>query len=218
MGSNTVKKIKEQLGMSPGKARSRLWTQLLFSMAQELGRDICFRCGEKIETLETFSVDHKQAWLDVSPDLFWKLENLAFSHRLCNGKAARRNPEAQRESIKRYWATINTAPEGTSWCMGCKDFLVLAEFHLNRSRIAGVQKYCIECRGKGIGRKNGEAMRKYRRPPREELMVMLDGDGYRELGQKLGVSNMTVLQWAKDENLTHIRASKRARVVQLVEQ
>jgi len=217
MSSNTARKIKEQLGISYGAARNRLWAQLLLRMAQELCRDACFRCGKRIETVEEFSVDHKKAWLDESSDLFWDLNNIAFSHRTCNGKAARRNPEAQRESIKQYWAKINAAPEGMSWCLGCKCFLALDKFHLNRSRVSGVQKYCIECRGKGIGRKNGAAMRKYSRPPREELMVMLDGNDYRELGQKLGVSHMTVLQWAKDENLTHIRAAKRARVVQQVE-
>lgn len=87
MGS--LKKKTQQLGTSYITAVYRLQRRLLFKMAQQLGLDICHRCGKQIEVLEQFSVEHKQPWLDVSPDLFWDLDNVAFSHQRCNSKAIR---------------------------------------------------------------------------------------------------------------------------------
>jgi hypothetical protein len=43
-------------------------------------------------TREDFSIDHKTPWLDTdSPvDLFFDLENIAYSHKGCNARAASR--------------------------------------------------------------------------------------------------------------------------------
>ena len=45
---------------------------------------VCFKCGETIETPETLSIEHKIPWLDNSVELFWDMNNIAFSHLSCN--------------------------------------------------------------------------------------------------------------------------------------
>jgi len=77
-------KKSEQLGMPFGTANARLRKQILFHLLQKLGEDVCFQCGEKIESVDDLSIEHKKAWLDESVDLFWDLDNIAFSHLKCN--------------------------------------------------------------------------------------------------------------------------------------
>lgn len=88
-------KIKDvKLGMSHSTASSRLRKMIMFKLAQELGHDICYRCYEKIETLEEFSVDHKVSWQNSQNpvDLFFDLNNISFSHLGCNiSNKGRRN-------------------------------------------------------------------------------------------------------------------------------
>jgi len=85
-------KIKEsfQLGIPFTTASARLHRILLFHLAKKCKDDICFRCGKKIEFIKEFSIEHKVAWLDRSPDLFWDLRNIGFSHLSCNRKAGRK--------------------------------------------------------------------------------------------------------------------------------
>jgi hypothetical protein len=80
-----------QLGMPVSNARNRLIKMLLFSTAQKLGIDNCFRCGETIESIDNFSIEHKIPWLhsDNPVALFFDLDNVAFSHTACNSSAAR---------------------------------------------------------------------------------------------------------------------------------
>lgn len=78
----------EQLGMPFGTANAKLRKMILFNLVQRFGLDVCYRCGGKIETIETFTIEHKKAWLNVNPDLFWDLDNIAFSHLTCNIGAA----------------------------------------------------------------------------------------------------------------------------------
>ena len=78
------------LGMPIGTAQNRLKKNILFSLVQETGKDICFRCGKKIESVDELSIEHKKPWLKESIDLFWNLENISFSHLNCNS-GARRN-------------------------------------------------------------------------------------------------------------------------------
>jgi hypothetical protein len=72
-----------------GTAQGRLKKRIFFSLVQRLGLDICFRCGKRILTAEDLSCDHKKPWLDISLELFWDLDNIAFSHRGCNSAAFR---------------------------------------------------------------------------------------------------------------------------------
>lgn len=145
--------------MRPGKARNILVKMLLFKMAQQLGIDICFRCGEKLD-VSSLSIDHKLPWLHTSSDLYWDLDNIAFSHNGCNSRAARRTPEninkmhvARKSQVNRDY---RSGPPGTAWCVGHQDYILRECFNKNKSRPDGLQKYCKKCRSLGIGRYAGK--------------------------------------------------------------
>lgn len=87
------KKKSEQLGMPFGTASARLRKLILFNLLQRLGEDICFHCNNKIDKVEELSIEHKEAWLNVSPDLFWDLNNISFSHLSCNSANGKRQPK-----------------------------------------------------------------------------------------------------------------------------
>ncbi len=79
-----------QLGMPYGTACSKLRKALLFELAKETSKDICFRCQKKIDTVEEFSIDHKIPWFNGDNSLFWDLSNIAYSHLSCNCKSKRK--------------------------------------------------------------------------------------------------------------------------------
>lgn len=89
---NSNSKKKKQLGMAFGTASARLKKAILFNLVQRLGLDLCHRCNEKIEKVDTFSTDHKVPWLDSEDPvgLFFDAENIAFSHLKCNTSVARK--------------------------------------------------------------------------------------------------------------------------------
>ena len=91
MKSSNLKKDK-QLGMSHGKASNQLRKMILFKLVQRLGEDICYRCGEKIDTVNNFSIEHRSDWLDSKDPvgLFFDLDNISFSHQDCNSAAGRK--------------------------------------------------------------------------------------------------------------------------------
>ena len=78
-----------QLGMKYGTASWRLQRLMLFWCAQDFGLDNCYRCGEKMDSVNDFTIDHIQPWIGVSSDLFWDVNNIAFSHMRCNIQSAR---------------------------------------------------------------------------------------------------------------------------------
>lgn len=81
-----VLKKKKQLGIHPSTAQNKLRKAVSFRLCQEAGRDTCFRCGKVIETVKEFSIDHMVDWLDSGrpKELFFDVDNIAFSHRKCN--------------------------------------------------------------------------------------------------------------------------------------
>lgn len=89
MSRDSNARKSQQLGMPFGTANARLRKIILFSLVQELGRDDCYRCGEKIVEIENFTIEHKKAWLNNDVELFWSLANIAFSHMACNIGARR---------------------------------------------------------------------------------------------------------------------------------
>lgn len=95
-------KEKQQLGMPFTTASARLQRMILFSLAQQCDRDRCFRCRERIGSVEEFSIEHKISWLDVSPELFWDLSNIDFSHLDCNRRAGRKPTEWSKEAKDGY--------------------------------------------------------------------------------------------------------------------
>lgn len=85
------------LGIPFGTAMNQLRKNIMFDMMKQLNKDICFRCGEKIETVKDFSIEHKKAWQqDRNPkESFYDLNNITFSHLKCNigaGKKMERQP------------------------------------------------------------------------------------------------------------------------------
>lgn len=85
-------KKAQQLGMNPSTAAHALKKTLMFHLAVKCGMDTCHQCGEKIETHKELSVEHKVAWLDSEDpvELYFDLENIAFSHLSCNIRASRK--------------------------------------------------------------------------------------------------------------------------------
>lgn len=80
---------KEQLGMSSSSASGRLVKDILFSLIKDKP---CYHCGEPL-TRETFSIEHKVPWLhsENPSELYFNLENIDFSHLICNIKSGRGN-------------------------------------------------------------------------------------------------------------------------------
>ena len=86
--------IKEkQLGISSGKARSKLSKSILFDLVKKCKLDRCYRCGKKINNTRELSIDHKIPWLHSknTNKLVLDLNNISFSHLSCNVSVARKN-------------------------------------------------------------------------------------------------------------------------------
>ena len=107
-----MKTKEEQLGSSLGAARNKLHKSILFDLAQRLKLDNCFHCGEPITDIDTFSIEHKIPWKDSENpiELYFNLENIAFSHLKCNCAAARKpnkkyenTSDRKQAQWKKYW-------------------------------------------------------------------------------------------------------------------
>lgn len=132
--SNRVK--ADYLGMPYGTATARLRKSLLFSFAQRLHEDICFKCSQQIQTVEEFSIEHKKPWLYNSVELFFNLDNIAFSHLICNRPdRPYKGPSKLRKMGK----------EGTAWCSRHQQFLPISSFGKNSKRWNGLHAFCKEC-------------------------------------------------------------------------
>lgn len=133
--SNNNKKKAEQLGMPLGTASGRLKKQLLFKYVQLAGDDHCYACSDRIESVDDFTVEHIIPWLDSDPELFWDLDNVAFSHKACN------IPHRFQDGTK----LRKIGPEGTAWCSVHEEFLPIEEFWSNKSRWNGLHSTCKTC-------------------------------------------------------------------------
>lgn len=142
--ANGNKRKSDFLGMPHGTAANRLRKMVILHLAQQLGQDLCFRCGTKIENVEEFSIEHKEKWLGVSVELFWNLDNIAFSHLKCNTDNADRT---------NFWSSGGRAgrkqgPDGSAWCAGHKKFIPVEEFSIQQTRWNGLENYCRACRSR----------------------------------------------------------------------
>jgi 5-methylcytosine-specific restriction endonuclease McrA len=108
MGSNEKKAAT--LGMPHGTAVGRLRKNILYSILKRINENICFRCKLPIGTVDDLSVEHIKPWEGVSAELFWDLNNIAFSHIRCNVPHKRHGGIFLRK----------IGPEGTSWCWAHK--------------------------------------------------------------------------------------------------
>lgn len=146
MTTTRSKRLAEQLGMPHGTANHRLRKNILFHLLLKHGENICVRCEQTIETVDDLSIEHIKPWEAISVELFWDLNNIAFSHIGCNvphrynggnGDYFRANPFNQK---------TKNAPEGQAWCSGHKDYVAVENFHSNTRNFNRVASYCKDCR------------------------------------------------------------------------
>ncbi|MEE9572802.1 MAG: HNH endonuclease, partial [Candidatus Neomarinimicrobiota bacterium] len=96
-------------------ACNRLRKSIMFELIKETGKDICYRCGNKINNVSELSIDHKKSWLYVDIKLFWSLDNITFSHSKCN-------------TVDRPRGMGKKCGLGLYWCNGCKQCLSIKNF------------------------------------------------------------------------------------------
>lgn len=85
-------KIKsKQLGMAISTARLHLLKSIIFGLARDTERNICYRCHKPIETIDEFTIDHIKNWMyrEDAKELYFDYNNIAFSHHGCNSSATR---------------------------------------------------------------------------------------------------------------------------------
>ena len=81
---NSNERKSKQLGIPFGTATNKLKKKILFSLIKQLKLDICFHCNLPILTENELSIEHKIPWEGKDIALFWDLDNIAFSHLICN--------------------------------------------------------------------------------------------------------------------------------------
>jgi hypothetical protein len=107
---NEVKhsKIKyDLLGEPIGTATGRLRKSIMFELIWKLDLDKCYRCGQKIKSVEELSIEHKVPWqsADDPKKAFFDLDNIAFSHLHCNTSTGYRHTgvkESTPHGVTRY--------------------------------------------------------------------------------------------------------------------
>lgn len=132
--SNTNKAKSSQLGMAFGTANGKLRKQLLFKYVKMAEDHYCYVCNEEIESVDDFTIEHKQPWFNRDADLFWDLENIAFSHSWCN--VPHENGAIKLRKI---------APEGMAWCSKHQGFAPIENFGPRPQRWNGLKDWCRSC-------------------------------------------------------------------------
>ena len=117
MNSNERKTML--LGMNSGTAQHRLRKMIMFMLVQETGRDYCYQCKKQIKTIEELSIEHIQSWqlADSPRETFFDLDNIAFSHLICNVTAASKH----RPKIIKCGEDGATRYRDGCRCKKCKD-------------------------------------------------------------------------------------------------
>ena len=97
-------KKEEKLGMKLGTASNRLKKTLLYTLADKCGLLNCYRCGKRIESAKSLSIEHKESWFlsDNPVEKFFDLENIAFSHLKCNSSSVKRHTGLKKHGISGY--------------------------------------------------------------------------------------------------------------------
>ena len=136
-------KKSKQLGIPFGTASNQLRKKILFQLVQETGRDTCYKCNNIIENVSELSIEHKETWLDSKNpvELFFDLNNIAFSHLSCNSVSGDR----YKQGWGNYKKSGKKCPPGTGWCCKCKTFKPVDQFWKDRKRFCGLQCRCIPC-------------------------------------------------------------------------
>lgn len=139
---DSASRKKKFLGMPHGTAAARLRKMVMFRLLEKHNENFCFKCKERITTPDELSIEHIEPWEGVSIELFWSLNNIAFSHLRCN---------RPHRYVGGGIGKRKVGPDGTAWCVRCKGFRPISEFSRNRTRWNGLQKQCNDCI-KGVSR------------------------------------------------------------------
>lgn len=72
--------------MSFTNARNRLAKSILFDLLVRFKLNFCYRCTKVISAISDLTIEHKESWYlsDRPKELFFDLDNIAFSHLKCN--------------------------------------------------------------------------------------------------------------------------------------
>lgn len=101
--NNYAKRRDKQLGRSYGSCRNQLDRLILFHYIKKYKENFCYRCKREIKSINDFSIEHKIIWVDSDnpKELFWSMDNIAFSHRKCNSLSRRK----WRFNGDKHWTT-----------------------------------------------------------------------------------------------------------------
>jgi HNH endonuclease len=133
-------KYNLQLGTNVSASQHKLTRLILYDRLIKLGEDNCYRCGLKISSYKEFSIEHKISWINNDPNLFWDLNNIAFSHLLCNQKAPKGSTQP---NVKGRRVCI----DGQSLCKGCNKMLDKDLFGYCSNKFFKIKGKCKKCRG-----------------------------------------------------------------------
>lgn len=128
-------RIAQQLGMSHGAAATRLRKLVLFRQLEKHQENVCVKCSGRILTADDLSLEHIKPWEGRDASLFWDLENVAFSHVVCNLPHVRHGGTFRRIQ----------APDGMAWCYEHKAFLPIEKFNKKPDRWNGLRFACSDC-------------------------------------------------------------------------
>jgi hypothetical protein len=123
----------QTLGMPHGTAAGKLRKNVLFRQLKKHNENVCVRCGGIIQSPDDLSIEHIKPWEGISAELFWDLDNVAFSHTKCNRPHSNPGPKI-------------FTPEGTAWCSKHQTSLPVSEFYKRTSNASGYDPYCKACR------------------------------------------------------------------------
>ena len=125
------------LGMPHGTACNRLRKMILFKLLGKLGENVCTRCHLPIDAVDDLSIEHLKPWEGISAELFWDLNNIAFSHVSCNRPNRPGRAGGRPKKI---------GPVGTAWCVKCQKFEPIEKFGKRVNHWNGFDDMCQESR------------------------------------------------------------------------
>ena len=134
--------FKKKSGIAISTARTQLVKGLLFNALQQLNKDNCFRCGDKM-TQSDFSIEHIKpyAWEENAFELFMDTNNVSFSHSRCNSGVTR-NTEYKKQSR----ANKRRRNGDKITCSKCLAERHETKFHNNKTSPTGKESLCKICR------------------------------------------------------------------------
>lgn len=127
------KKKYDVLGIDPSTAQNRLKKILLFKYIKLAKENICFQCNKEIISKDELSIEHKIPWIKNGKELFWDINNIAFSHLKCNIGAAEKS---QKGKIKH--PSISAYKKGCR-CNECRDIQrILAKEYRAKKKLSKI--------------------------------------------------------------------------------